>query len=360
MRNRVANACPTTLQKPTTIAAIATIATLSGCDSARTIPEASATPVEITFSTAIPLDDGAARVLGRPSILSTGSRGEIVIGDRSDKDIKIYSPSGGRLRTVGSAGQGPGEFLSVMGAQAFGDSLAAYDFLLRRLTVFSSDGEAVRALTLDPPAFAMRVLDDSLFLLIRHAGQSGNLLRVIRRDGSVVADFFDARHTFRERALRHLTAVFADGADGRITVGVFGKDSLFAFDYRGRPVARGRIAASAEMETLSAAYNRARRRQRLSDGRWFHDGINALMSLVALPDGRAALLVAPYDTKVGTDVLEGGELIVVAPVGEQIIGVGRQQIRAGLLGRDRDGLAMFLRYRNADATGLDLVRASFR
>ena len=81
------------------------------------------------------------------------------------------------------------------------------------------------------------------------------------------------------------------------------------------------------------------------------------MSLVALQDGRAALLVAPYDTRSGTDLLDGGELIVLAQRRNQTIGVARQHIQAGLLGRDRTGSALFLRYRDAEATGIDLVRA---
>jgi hypothetical protein len=336
-------------------------AALAACDAAdRPAPAAFAGQAVVTITSTVPLTDGTARILGRPAVLSTAPGGEIVIGDRSDKDIKIYSAAGSRLRTVGHPGQGPGEFLSLMGAQSYGDSLAAYDFLLRRLTIFSAEGVPVRALTLDPPAFAMRVLDDSLFLLIHHPGRGGNLLRVIRRDGTTVSEFFDARHTFRQPALRQLTAVFADGADGRIFATVFGKDSLYVFDYRGRRLASGRVPASVEMESLSSAYARAGGRQQSADGRWFHDGINAVMSLVALRDGRAALLVAPYDTRSGTDVLDGGELVVLAQTNGHLTGIARQRMQAGLLGRDRAGSALLLRYRDADGTGLDLVRANIQ
>lgn len=339
--------------------AVALIGALAGCDSR----EQTRPPIDtlgqsvISFSDALPLMDSNARILGRPLLMSTRPSGEIVIGDRSDKDIKIYSPAGSRLRSIGRPGEGPGEFLSLMGAQSYGDSLAAYDFLLRRLTIFSEQGEAVRALTLNPPAFSMRVVDDSLFLLIRHPGQGGNLLRLVRRDGSTVSEFFDVRHTFREPKLRQLTAVFADGAGGRIFAGVFGSDSVYVFDYQGRHLASGRIPASMPMESLPSAYARAKGQEKLADGRWFHDGVNALMSLVALQDGRAALFVAPYDTRSGTDLLDGGELIVLTHRRNQTIGVARQHIQAGLLGRDRTGSALLLRYRDADATGIDLVRA---
>jgi hypothetical protein len=339
--------------------AVASFAALAGCDGReQTDPLAlAAGEAVISFSAALPLVDGNARILGRPLLLSTRPGGELVIADRSDKDIKIYSPAGSRLRSIGRPGEGPGEFLSLMGAQSYGDSLAAYDFLLRRLTIFSERGEAVRALTLNPPAFAMRVVDDSLFLLIRHPGQGGKLLRLVRRDGSTVSEFFDVRHTFHDRKLRQLTAVFADGADGRIFAGVFGSDSVHVFDYQGRRLASGRIPASVRMESLASAYARAGGRERLTDGRWFHDGINALMSLVALQDGRAALFVAPYDTRTGTDLLDGGELVVVTERRNQTIGVARQHVQAGLLGRDRAGSALLLRYRDTEATGIDLVRA---
>jgi hypothetical protein len=359
MCTRSGQGCTLSNQRLSVFPAVALIAALAGCDSRKESrpPPPTVGQSVISFSDALPLVDGSARILGRPLLLSTRPSGEIVIGDRSDKDIKIYSPAGSRLRSIGRPGEGPGEFLSLMGAQSYGDSLAAYDFLLRRLTIFSEQGEAVRALTINPPAFAMRVVDDSLFLLISHPGQGGNLLRLVRRDGSPVSKFFDVRHTFREPKLRQLTAVFADGAGGRIFAGVFGSDSIHVFDYHGRHLASGLIPASMQMESLPSAYARARGQEKLPDGRWFHDGINALMSLVALQDGRAALLVAPYDTRSGTDLLDGGELIVLAHRRNQTIGVARQHIQAGLLGRDRTGSALFLRYRDAEATGIDLVRA---
>lgn len=335
---------------------------LAACDGgARSEAPEPAGPVgTVSLSAPVPLFDGDAPILARPILVSVSPRGEIVIGDRSDRDVKMYAPTGVRLRTVGRAGGGPGEFTSLQVAQSYGDSLAAYDASRQRVVVFAPDGEEARAFSPDPPAFGMRVVDDSLFLLIRHPAEGGKLLRLVRPDGSLVREFFDAAHAFRDPRLNYLTRVFADGADGRIFAGVFGKDSVFAFDYRGRSLARGPIPATAPMGTMDAAFTRAGEREQAPDGRWFHDGLTMLMTVVALPEGHSALFLAPYDTRSGTDLLEGGELLVVAVDGRRLRPVARQRVDAGLFGRDADGAPILLRYRDASASAIDLVRAEVK
>jgi hypothetical protein len=59
-------------------------------------------------------------------------------------------------------------------------------------------------------------------------------------------------------------------------------------------------------------------------------------------------------------VLDGGELVVLAQTNGHLTGIARQRMQAGLLGRDRAGSALLLRYRDADGTGLDLVRANIQ
>ncbi len=49
-------------------------------------------------------------VLNRPQYLDVDSDGNIYIMDRGDIDIKVFTPEGRFIRTIGGKGQGPGEF----------------------------------------------------------------------------------------------------------------------------------------------------------------------------------------------------------------------------------------------------------
>lgn len=86
--------------------------------------------------------------------------------------------TGERVRTVGRAGAGPGEFSSLISAQTYGDSLVASDFALHRVSVLSNAGVQARELVLASKPYDVRVLDDSLLLAIRHPGQGGKLLSI--------------------------------------------------------------------------------------------------------------------------------------------------------------------------------------
>jgi hypothetical protein len=53
---------------------------------------------------------GTESVLNRPFDIKLDSQGNIYVMDWGDVDIKVFSPDGQQLRTIGKKGQGPGEF----------------------------------------------------------------------------------------------------------------------------------------------------------------------------------------------------------------------------------------------------------
>ncbi len=53
---------------------------------------------------------GTESVLNRPQDVKIDSQGNIFVMDWGDVDIKVFSPAGLQLRTIGKKGQGPGEF----------------------------------------------------------------------------------------------------------------------------------------------------------------------------------------------------------------------------------------------------------
>jgi hypothetical protein len=78
------------------------------------------------------------------------SDGRIVVANGGTHELRYYDASGAHLVSVGRQGEGPGEFQGLELITALpGDSLAAYDFNLRRISFFDSSGAFVRSVLLD-------------------------------------------------------------------------------------------------------------------------------------------------------------------------------------------------------------------
>ncbi len=119
----------------------------------------------------------------------------IVIADGASNEIRIFDTSGAWIRTVGRKGGGPGEFEGLGGLFLVApDTIAAYDWNHRRLSLFTSAGDLVRERSLvgkDSFGFptVLGILDGGdLLIQVQQlaggtAGQSGyrrDSLRILR------------------------------------------------------------------------------------------------------------------------------------------------------------------------------------
>ncbi|MEX0894016.1 MAG: 6-bladed beta-propeller [Gemmatimonadota bacterium] len=76
------------------------------------------------------------RIMGAVTL----SDGRIVVADMGASELRFFDPDGQHLMSVGSRGEGPGEFRQVMGLHRLpDDGIAVYD-LLERLHMYGSDG----------------------------------------------------------------------------------------------------------------------------------------------------------------------------------------------------------------------------
>ena len=86
-------------------------------------------------------DDGFVYVTSAVR-LATG----LVVADAGAAEVRWYDAAGGLVRTAGRRGSGPGEFVHLASVVALsGDSVAAWDASLSRLSVFDADGRFVRS-----------------------------------------------------------------------------------------------------------------------------------------------------------------------------------------------------------------------
>ena len=82
--------------------------------------------------------------------------GRIAVANGMTSEVRFYSPAGERTATTGRAGEGPGEYRGLWKlCRLDGDSLAAWDVQLRRLTVLDSDGGYVDDVRLTAPGGAV-------------------------------------------------------------------------------------------------------------------------------------------------------------------------------------------------------------
>jgi hypothetical protein len=99
--------------------------------------------------------------------------GAIVVANTGTHEVRLYSPDGRTLASAGRAGEGPGEFMGeIQLARMPGDSILAFDWMLRRATVLDRRGEVSRTIDLrhlDPNVDLRGVTSDcTLILSLRH------------------------------------------------------------------------------------------------------------------------------------------------------------------------------------------------
>jgi hypothetical protein len=311
------------------------------------------------------LDDSAA-ILARPGWVSESLGGGFVIADPSDKNVKRYAADGHRTGTVGHVGYGPGEFTSLNNAQAYRDSVLAYDFGSGRVSIFAPDGTLARTMSVARDYVArpwsVRVVDDSLFLLIGAppGGDRLDLLALIRPDGSKVSSFFNrARYFDGDPKLLQRVAVAADGLGGRVYAALVGGDSLYVYDYGGRLLGSHPLDAERPLVPVKTLLRRNRGKVTDARGRPIVDGNRNAVRLVALDSSTVAVQITVYDARLGTDALEGGTLVLSSVnAAGRMHTVARAEVRAGLSGRDLRGNALLLGYgpRGADEYVLSRLR----
>jgi hypothetical protein len=97
------------------------------------------------------VEDAPAYMLSQivsPRMLSDGG---VALIDFASTEVRLFDASGRHLRSMGRAGQGPGEFIVPGNLTVFpGDSIGVWDVVGRRMTVFSQDGSVGRVFSLEP------------------------------------------------------------------------------------------------------------------------------------------------------------------------------------------------------------------
>jgi hypothetical protein len=136
-------------------------------------------------------DEGDGPVFGDVVNVATDQQGRIFVADRQTLNIKVFDEEGDHITTIGRPGRGPGEFRYIDVVGTIGPSeIVAVDFLQRRATVFSSEGEVVDTYT------STSLADRSVHGDIHPVGDK--ILSALNvKDGALF-------HTYDRDSLRHI------------------------------------------------------------------------------------------------------------------------------------------------------------
>lgn len=94
--------------------------------------------------------------------------GNIAVTELGTNEVRLFSPDGGHLRTLGRRGRGPGEFQLLSGLFApLGDSLVTHDQVLRQATLLPMTGGTARVIGNPLPGnlFAFGAMSEGQLLL---------------------------------------------------------------------------------------------------------------------------------------------------------------------------------------------------
>lgn len=112
---------------------------LSACTESPTDKSTTTEVATWTVEEDLRIDEEEDYYLGSVANLAVRSDGALLVADREEHHIKVISPEGELLRTIGREGEGPGEFQSLRQVSlARGDSLYVLDGT-RRLLVFTPE-----------------------------------------------------------------------------------------------------------------------------------------------------------------------------------------------------------------------------
>ena len=121
------------------------------------------------------------------------TNGTVVVSNAGTNELRFFDATGHFLRATGRKGGGPGEFESLgLVSRTRADSLLAYDFRLRRISVLDGEGSFVRSFPLQvltqSGGFATYIApfpDGSVLLVAEMTFASGELREGTRRDSAV-------------------------------------------------------------------------------------------------------------------------------------------------------------------------------
>ncbi|MFH1763365.1 MAG: 6-bladed beta-propeller, partial [Gemmatimonadota bacterium] len=201
---------------------------------------------------------------GQVGTVAVSSRGEILVSDTQAQDVRVFSPEGAYLRTVGGPGSGPGELGpgASMLLIAPGDTLLVPDPRNRRSNRYAPDGTSLGSEPLNPergralrynlnPAGAMTAQLRSVQSASRPGTDSLDAIRIVETSGAFGDTIFQfpSGGLFQGPGVHYFTPEPIWEITDSLTL-LFGTNSEYRIGAYGRDGSLRRIISRAHEPTL--------------------------------------------------------------------------------------------------------------
>lgn len=185
-------------------------------------------------------------VLGQPADVSYSPSGDIWILDMQQKSLRVFTPEGEYVRTIGREGSGPGEFLLPISFDFYPDGrFVVADAMGQRISLFDSTGEFSGEIAGFFPSapFMVEAVDSSAFVGIKadfEQGDEGPVMgyTLARWDGESQASvkYFSVLKPFDPSdimaSMGEDIPLFATTADGRVFCAPLSTERYHVMGYR--------------------------------------------------------------------------------------------------------------------------------
>jgi hypothetical protein len=309
-----------------------------------------------------------------PADIAVDHAGRWVIADRGDRVIKVIDPE---LRTTvrfGAPGLGPGEFQALVSGGIVPGSnpvTFGYDLVDQSVSFFDHHGQYLGdrsfRIQLAHPFASVRAIDSTTMVA------SGWIpygrvpaIHVFDGAGEWVGGFLELGWLLEglHPDVSRNMGVVAHGREGVVFSGIFGHDSVFAHDLRGRKLGSGTLRTAVSSELLLRVPELARENGgslRNSEGQWVHQGYLAVRAVHALGAKRVALQLAPVSFRGEHDLLtDGGPVVIMSLEDGQVVSRAVANAPGALLGVDNDGSGLVLRLSGENLETVELFRMRVR
>lgn len=193
-----------------------------GCEQARTQSGPIGRPahlLDIFVADTIILQEASDDSVADIGVFTELEDGRIVIGDRFQARIRLYSPAGALLRSGGRYGSGASEFRAIGGISSNADSLYVSDVGNGRVQVLDSSLHVVRTLRAEVHPIGDVFVTGTGLLLESLNGRFGDRLSVVDLDGGIVWTSFPiAGAVANEPYWRSVSTIHIAPFDDRIIV----------------------------------------------------------------------------------------------------------------------------------------------
>ena len=180
-------------------------------------------------------------VLGGRAHVSADEAGVMFVVDPMNQRVQVFDPSGEYVRTLGRAGEGPGEFAFPLAAAVSGSRVFIFDSQRSRMSLWERTGELVwdRAANLFPGylvAPTVGLADGSWLSRFRNPRVEGmEFVAHLSSEGERIAEIAPLRVPERVSYNRHMLFVgaapphYATDAEGHIYVSPLEEYQVFAY-----------------------------------------------------------------------------------------------------------------------------------